>query len=224
MRWFLFAGFYCTKTEKIPNVTSKFLSHVRTRLLNMTWSNLRFNIWRSFVTMATNLPFCFFIQFLEQLLKFLANFTLLKYVKSQGSYGFLITKELIFGFQILDLEVHFTPTLVKRLSCVTTTWGLKVHSQGQQTIRVYWVTVILTLPFSEKGGWLTVILNMVFRRVGWQKFETLPWKSRGGREGGKCEVLRPCHPPPKKFGTCTNTMLCMFFRISTIFYEESLII
>ena len=36
------------------------------------------------------------IQFLEQLLKFLLNFTLLKYVKSQRSYGFLITEELIF--------------------------------------------------------------------------------------------------------------------------------
>ena len=64
----------------------------------MTWSNLRFNVLASFVTMATNLPFCFFIQFLGQLLKFLVNFTLLKYVKSQRSYGFLITKELIFGW------------------------------------------------------------------------------------------------------------------------------
>ena len=54
--------------------------------------------------MATNLPSCFSIEFLEQLLKFLVNFTLLKYVKSQRSYGFLITKELIFGFQILDLK------------------------------------------------------------------------------------------------------------------------
>ena len=62
----------------------------------MTWSNLRFNVRTSFVTMATNLPFCFLIRFLEQLLKFLVNFTLLKYVKSQRSYGFLITKELIF--------------------------------------------------------------------------------------------------------------------------------
>ena len=70
----------------------------------MTWSNLSFNVSRSFVTMATNLPSCFFIQFLEQLLKFLVNFTLLKYVQSQRSYGFLITKELIFGFQILDLK------------------------------------------------------------------------------------------------------------------------
>ena len=35
------------------------------------------------------------IQFLERLLKFLVNFTLLKYVKSQRSYGFLVTKELI---------------------------------------------------------------------------------------------------------------------------------
>ena len=60
--------------------------------------------------MATNLPFCFFIQFLE-LLKFLVSFTLLKYVKSQRRYGFLITKELIFGFQILDLKVHFSASL-----------------------------------------------------------------------------------------------------------------
>ena len=55
--------------------------------------------------MATNLPSCFFIQILEQLLKFLVNFTLLKYVKSQRSYGFLITKELIFGFQIFSASL-----------------------------------------------------------------------------------------------------------------------
>ena len=61
--------------------------------------------------MATDLPSCFFIQFLEQLLNFLVNFTLLKYVKSQRSYGFLITKELIFGFQILDLKDHFSASL-----------------------------------------------------------------------------------------------------------------
>ena len=54
-----------------------------------------------------------FIQFLEQLLKFLVNFTLLKYAKSQRSYGFLITKELIFGFQIFDLKVHFSASLRK---------------------------------------------------------------------------------------------------------------
>ena len=84
----------------------------------MTWSNLRFNVWRSFVTMATNLPFCFFIQFLEQLLKFLVNFTLLKYVKSQRSYGFLITKELIFSFQILDLKDHFSASLTVVQKCL----------------------------------------------------------------------------------------------------------
>ena len=79
----------------------------------MTWLNLRFNVRRSFVTMATNLPSCFSIQFLEQLLKFLVNFTLLKYVKSQRStcYGFLITKELISDFQILDLKDHFSASL-----------------------------------------------------------------------------------------------------------------
>ena len=54
--------------------------------------------------MATNLPSCCFIQFLEQLLKLLANFSLLKYVKPQRRYGFLITKEPSFGFQILDFN------------------------------------------------------------------------------------------------------------------------
>ena len=62
--------------------------------------------------MATNLPSCFSVQFLQQLLKFLVNFTLLKYVKSQRSYGFLITKELIFGFLILDLKDHFSASLI----------------------------------------------------------------------------------------------------------------
>ena len=76
--------------------------------------------------MATNLPSCFSIQFLEQLLKFLVNFTLLKYVTSQRNYGFLITKELIFGFQILDLKDHFSASL-KELSdtnmCIIPPYG-----------------------------------------------------------------------------------------------------
>ena len=71
--------------------------------------------------MAINLPSCFSIEFLEHLLKFLVNFTLLKYVQSQRSYGFLITKELLFGFQILDLKDHFSASLsslfAKKLYC-----------------------------------------------------------------------------------------------------------
>ena len=66
--------------------------------------------------MATNLPSCFSIQFLEQLLKFLVNFTFLKYVKFQRSYGFLITKELIVGFQILDLKDHFSASVLQSVS------------------------------------------------------------------------------------------------------------
>ena len=34
------------------------------------------------------------------------------YVKSQRSHGFLITKNLIFGCQILDLKVHFSAHLI----------------------------------------------------------------------------------------------------------------
>ena len=72
--------------------------------------------------MATNLPFCFSFQFLKDLLKFLGNFTLLKYVKSQRSYGFLITKELIFGFQILDFKDHFSASLKNYAHNVFLAW------------------------------------------------------------------------------------------------------
>ena len=41
---------------------------------------------------------------------FPVNFTLLKYVKSQRN-GFLVTKELIFGFQNVDLKYHFSACL-----------------------------------------------------------------------------------------------------------------
>ena len=40
----------------------------------------------------------------------------------------------------------------------------------------------------------------------------------GGREGGTCEVLRPCHPPKqKKIETCTslgNFVLLLHIRFS----------
>ena len=62
----------------------------------MTWSNLRFSVWESFVALATNLPSYFLIHLLEQLLKFLVNFTLLKYVKSQRSHGFFNHKRADF--------------------------------------------------------------------------------------------------------------------------------
>ena len=77
----------------------------------MTWSNLRFRCVKVFCYHGNKSTSCFSIQFLEQRLKFLVNFTLLKYVKSQRSYGFLITKALIFGFQILDLKDHFSASL-----------------------------------------------------------------------------------------------------------------
>ena len=77
--------------------------------------------------MATNLSSCFSTEFLEQLLKFLVNFTLLKYVKSYRSYGFLITKELIFGFQILDLKDHFSASLSRLLRSSNSKHKAKQH-------------------------------------------------------------------------------------------------
>ena len=92
--------------------------------------------------MATNLPSCFSIQFLEQLMKFLVNFTLLKYVKSQRSYGFLITKKLIFGCQILDFKDHFSVSL--------------------NPIKIIDFPCILLMqiyPFYNSKIWFSVILN-----------------------------------------------------------------
>ena len=41
----------------------KSFSHLKTRLLSMTLSNLRVNVWRPFVAMATNLLSCFSFHF-----------------------------------------------------------------------------------------------------------------------------------------------------------------
>ena len=84
--------------------------------------------------MPTNVPSCFSVLFLEQLLKFLVNFTLLKYVKSQRNYGFLITKELIFGFQILDLKDHFSASLSP--SCDVTIFD-KGAQNAQFSFRIF---------------------------------------------------------------------------------------
>ena len=43
-------------------------------------------------------------------------------MKSQRSYGFLITKELIFGFQILDLKGHFSASLQFSFAVYFTLW------------------------------------------------------------------------------------------------------
>ena len=59
--------------------------------------------------MATNLPLCFSI---FRTTHDVSRKLILKYVKSQRKYGFLITKELIFGFQILDLKDHFSASRV----------------------------------------------------------------------------------------------------------------
>ena len=106
--------------------------------------------------MATNLPFCFFIQFLEQLLKFLVNFTLLKYVTSQRSYGSLITKELIFGFQILDLKVHFSGNFLCLLK--------DVHRRQK-----------LTTDFSQTFELTILVVNISISR----KKIGLPWFTGG---------------------------------------------
>ena len=57
-----------------------------------------------------------------------SKLTLLKYVKHQRSYGFLVTKELIFGFQILDFKRSLLSLLKSGqnleipLKCVHTTF------------------------------------------------------------------------------------------------------
>ena len=53
------------------------------------------------------------------------------------------------------------------------------------------------------------------------KFLNFGLKTKGdGREGGTCEVRRPCHPPPKKkktFETCT-CLHCLSSLVMHIVY------
>ena len=62
----------------------------------------------------------------------------MKYVKFQRSYGFLITKELIFGFQILDLKDHFSASLIPGIPCTVSKLEIWVPPQngrgGAQTL------------------------------------------------------------------------------------------
>ena len=60
-----------------------------------------------------------------------------------------------------------------------------------------------------RGG-VTVILNLIFRRVGWQKFLILPWKSRGVVE--RVAHAKSSDPlTPLKFGTCTKGLTVTWF-------------
>ena len=115
--------------------------------------------------MATNLPSCFSIEFLEHLLKFLVNFTLLKYVKCRRSYGFLITKELIIGFQILDLKDHFSASLTGWLQnygslALVCGWLSLLNKRIWMNVKDYLcenhrlLSVIILQPFSEKYKFL----------------------------------------------------------------------
>ena len=95
--------------------------------------------------MATNLPSCFSIELLEQLLKFPVNFTLLKYVKSQRGYGFLITTELIFGFQILNLRLLTHVRLVRQNVLILSEVSLYVE-RSKNLEKKYVITVQKNSP------------------------------------------------------------------------------
>ena len=113
--------------------------------------------------MATNQQSCFSSEFLEQLLKFLVNFTLLKYVKSQRSYGFLIIKELIFGFQILDLKDHFSASL--RMICL-----VYLHTEQTGRLPMEGVSKVIKINLIWHGGHDApppkIFLTSVSKRLG----------------------------------------------------------
>ena len=101
-----------------------------------------------------------FIQFLERLLKFPTNFTLLKYVKSQRSCGFLITKKLIFGFQILDLKAHFSASLNadKTPNSYVSVGKMTMAKRGEKSVPIKGLTdkrnITLTFAVTFTGDFL----------------------------------------------------------------------
>ena len=110
--------------------------------------------------MGTNLPSYFSIQFLEQLLKFLVNFTLLKYVKSQRSYGFLITRADFwlpnFGFKRSLLS------LLKRQFFRIVTYVFDNSNLSQEMFAIdTWGAVICSLGHGRKH--MLTILPTIWR-------------------------------------------------------------
>ena len=108
--------------------------------------------------------FAFFVQFVEQLLKFLANVTLLKSVKFQRSYGVLITKKLIFGFQILDLKVHFSASLTAH-SCrqgITVSSNFKINFKTIASKEIYFsLHLVLMLRLIYVNTYWFVLVSSV---------------------------------------------------------------
>ena len=77
---------------------------------------------------------------------------------SQRSYGFLITKELMFGFQILDLKDHFSASLIsdKSLLC-------QHHNKG------CWFTGINLTTLMSGSGQLNLQITVLEIEKIWAK-------------------------------------------------------
>ena len=116
--------------------------------------------------MATNLPSCFSVEFLEQLLKFLANFTLLKYVKSQRSYGFFNHRRADFWFSnfgfkrallsLLNAEDFIRLPSIYRLTPASTpdkylltANTCQQSNNGWLNLLIYELTTIISFPLTS---------------------------------------------------------------------------
>ena len=80
----------------------------------MTWSNLRFNVSEVFYYHDNKSTILLFYSIFRTTPEVFSKLYFVKYVKSQKIYGVLITKELIFGFQILDLNNHYSASLRRK--------------------------------------------------------------------------------------------------------------
>ena len=82
------------ETEKIPNVTSNILSCVKTRLLNMVEFNVQ--CLKVFCCHGNKSTILLFSSILQQLLKFLLNFTHICRIKGCGGAGGWLPPPIIF--------------------------------------------------------------------------------------------------------------------------------
>ena len=97
-----------------------------------------------------------------KLLKFLVNFTLLKYFKSQRSYGFLITKELIFGFQVLGLKDHFSASLTAVIKVVSSVIRNNSKTNIIFLIHIECIKIVKAWsPYSCKGRFIRSTFSLI---------------------------------------------------------------
>ena len=107
-------------------------------------------MFEGFCYLGNNLPSCFPIQFLEQLLEFLVNFTLLKYVKSQRNYGFFNHKRADFWLPNFGFKRSLLSLLNPILPVLLNTFQIRGGGRILLILFTYFLLIVSSIILKQK--------------------------------------------------------------------------